>query len=429
MYLKQLNKIIFILAIIFMGVRINLVGSISLTEIFVLFYSPRLFVVFRNAKIPYLRVVCGLFFALIVIQALSEYVIGNTLSNAMKGIAGTVMALLLCLFFLERLCRDYSLVKWIPVALLLQILLFGDQFGFAETGEATYFKFYVAPIICYVVCCLSFVNHTIIKKNILFIFLAASLIIIIGGARSSGFSLLFATLFCFIFNRYKTLKLRRILPGLLAAIVVFQLFYAQLYVPKVSSGEWGSNQNREQLARIDNSKNVFLMLFSARADFYVSYLAFLDKPLWGHGAWAKDKDLKYARIQSNLFSKGDNVNLEVNKRMEHYVPMHSVVMGMGTRNGIFAFIIFLFIFILMYFVGVKALLPRAPYNVFLIYMLISSFQLLLFGPISVLKNSGSLAFALFFTSFCLKKVYLKKKNEIQTISCNGGIQTKCFRTV
>lgn len=75
--------------------------------------------------------------------------------------------------------------------------------------------------------------------------------------------------------------------------------------------------------------------------------------------------------------------------------MHSVVMGMGTRNGIFAFLIFLVIFILMYYIGIKALLPKAPYNIFLIYMLVSSFQHLLFGPISILKNNGSLAFALF----------------------------------
>ena len=419
---RLLNKIIFILSLVFMGVRVNFIGSISLTEIFVLLYSPYLFLTFKNNKIPYLKTICFLFTALIAIQILSEYMIGNTLSNAMKGIAGTVMALLLFLFFLERLCKDYSLINWIPVALLLQILLFGDQFGFAETDEATYFKFYVAPIISYVVCCLSFANHTIIKKNILFIFLAASLISIIGGARSIGFSLLFATLLCYIFNRYKTLRLRRILPGLLAVAVAFQLFYALLYVPKVSSGEWGSNQNREQLARIDNSGNVFLMLFSARAGFYTSYLAFLDKPLWGHGAWAKDKDLKYARIQAKLFAEYDNTKMRINRKEEHWIPVHSVIMGMGVRNGVFAFIVFLIIFILMYYIGFKALLPGAFYNVFLIYMFVSSFQLLLFGSMAILKNKGSLVFALFLTLYCLKMVYLKKKkNEIQAISSNCNV--------
>ena len=113
---RLLNKIIFILALVFMGVRVNFIGSISLTEIFVLLYSPYLFLTFKNNKIPYLNTICFLFTALISVQILSEYMIGNTLSNAMKGIAGTVMALLLFLFFLEQLCKDYSLIKWIPVA-------------------------------------------------------------------------------------------------------------------------------------------------------------------------------------------------------------------------------------------------------------------------------------------------------------------------
>lgn len=421
MYSKLLNKILFILALVFMGVRINFIGSISLTEIFVFLYSPYLFLTFKNNKIPYLNIICVLFIALIAIQILSEYIIGNTFTNAIKGVAGTIMALLLFLFFLEKLCKDYSLIKWIPIALLLRILLFGDQFGFAETGEATYFKFYVAPIICYVVCYLSLLRIHLIKKFILFILLIASLVIIIGGARSVGFSLLFGTLLCFLYEKYNTFNLKRILPMLIVVVVVFQIFYASLYVPKVASGEWGSNQNREQLARVDNSKNVFKMLFSARADFYVSYLAFLDKPLWGHGSRMKDKGLKYARIQAKLFSKNESDRVLVNKGIEHYVPMHSVVMGMGTRNGIFAFFIFLIIFILVYYVGIKALFTNSPYNIFLICTLVGSFQHLLFGPISILKNNGSLAFALFFALYCLKMVYLKKKNEIQAIGSNCNV--------
>lgn len=416
------NKIIFILALIFMGLRINIIGNISITEIFVLLYSPYLFYEYRKTKIPYLKVLCSLFIALIIVQILSEYFIGNTLTNAMKGIAGTIMALLLFLFFFEKLCKDVSLIKWIPIVGIIRLILFGDQFGFSETGEDTYFKFYLAPIISFVVCYLSLSKVKLIKKFILLIFLAASLIIIIGGARSSGFSLLFSTLLCFIYEKYNTFSLKRIFPLLIVVIVAFQLFYAFLYVPKVASGEWGSKQNQEQLARIGNSRNVFLMLFSARADFYVSYLAFCDKPLWGHGAWAKDKGLKYAKIQAQLFSKDETSKTNINKGIEHWVPMHSVVMGMGTRNGIFAFLIFLVIFILMYYIGIKALLPKAPYNIFLIYMLVSSFQHLLFGPISILKNNGSLAFALFFTLYCLKTVYLKKnENEIRTISSNCNI--------
>ena len=426
---KLQNKIFFILALVFMGGRVNLIGSISITEIFVLFYSPYLFFVYKKHKLPYLNVVCVLFLLLIIVQSLSEYMVGNTFTNALKGLAGTVMALLLFLFFLERLCNDYTLIKWIPIASLLSLILWGDQFGFAEKGEDAYFKFYVAPIICSVLCYLSLVGNSFIRKNILLIFLVASIVVIIGGARSVGFSLFISALLGYIYKKYKTFNLRKILPGLLAMIVVFQLFYSYMYVPKVVSDEWGSDQNRMQLSRIDNSKNVLQMLFSARADFYVAYLAFLDKPLWGHGAWAKDENLKYTKIQESLFSEENTHSMSLDRNDERLIPVHSVVMGMGTRNGIFAFLVFLVIFVLMYYIGIKALFPESPYNIYLIFTLVESFQHLLFGPMAILKNNGSLAFAAFLMLFCLKQFYYKKKNEIQVVVGNSNIQTKGSRVV
>lgn len=404
------NKTIFILALIFMGVRVNLIGSISLTEIFVLFQTPSLIKWVQKTKLPYLKALCFLYLGLIFVQALAEFMVGNTWVNAIKGIAITIMSLLLILFFLRALCKDISLIKWIPISLLIQLLLWGDQFGYAETGETTYFKFYVAPIISYIVCYLSIVNVPFIRKNILWIFLSASLIVIIGGARSLGFSLLFSTLFYAVYNRYKSIKLNRILPGLLLAAILFQLFYAFVYVPKIVSGEWGSKQNREQLARVDNSKNMLMMLFSARAGVYVSYLAFLDKPLWGHGAWAKDEGFKYAKIQAKLFPEERN---KIDKKNLPIVPTHTVVIGMGTRNGVFAFSLFLILLFFVYRMGLKAIIPNSIYNMYLIFLIISSFQHLLFGPPAVLKNNASIVFSVFLVLYYFNEFSKRRKYEVQ----------------
>ena len=78
-------------------------------------------------------------------------------------------SLLLFLFFLEKLKNDISLIKWIPVGMLLNLLLFGDQFGFASVDETSYFKFYTAPAVCYIVCIISLIDNAFIKKyNALF---------------------------------------------------------------------------------------------------------------------------------------------------------------------------------------------------------------------------------------------------------------------
>lgn len=415
---RKLNQLIFILALIFMGVRINLIGSISLTEIYVLLQTPILIKWVVNSSLPYLKTLCVLFLALILAQALSEYMVQNSFVNAVRGIAITIMALLLFLFFLKILLRDISLIKWIPIGLLIQLILWGDQFGYAKTGEDSYFKFYVAPMVTYTVCYLSMSRINLLRRNILWIFLFASLFIIIGGARSSGFCLLFCALFYIIYRRYKSIKIKRILPALLLIAILFQLFYAHVYVPKVASGEWGTAQNRMQLARVDNSTNVLMMLFSARSDFYISYLAFLDKPLWGHGSWRKDKDLKYTRLQTKLFSEE---RIQINSKEVHWIPAHSVIMGMGSKNGIFAFILILLIFCIIYRVAIKALWAYSPYTIYLIYTIVGSFVHMLFGPSAVLKNNGSLAFALFFALYYWKIFNLKRKDEVQITRGHGDL--------
>lgn len=55
-----------------------------------------------------------------------------------------------------------------------------------------------------------------------------------------------------------------------------------------------------------------MILFSARTDFFVSTIAFLDKPLWGHGSWAVDHKEKYHLLQLKMlgdkYKKIQNLN-------------------------------------------------------------------------------------------------------------------------
>lgn len=411
------NKITFAILLLLMHFRVNLIGSMSLTEIYVLTQIPRLlrWVNTKGKQIPYLNKIVNGFYLLIVVQCISEFMIQNTLVNAMKGIAVTVMALFLMLFFLEKILKDLSLLKLIPLISIVSLMVFGDQFGFAERDAPTRFKFYTAPIIIYTVCFLSMLPYKIIQKNLKLILCIASIFIIIGGARSLGFSLFFTIVFYTIFSRYKTIKLRKILPGIIIGVIAIQSFLTFIYMPKVKSGEWGSEQNRAQFELIDWNSSIFAIIFAARTDFFVSAIAFKDKPLWGHGSWAMDTTGKYFYLQEKLLDKDD-----IKDPGEFsFVPNHSVVMGKGTANGIFAFLIFLWIFITIYKVGFVALKYKSNYSIYLMWTFISSFQLMMFGPPAVLKNNGSLAFAIMFSLFC----YSMYNNKLD----NNGRESKIIR--
>ena len=399
------NKYIFILALFFMGVRINLIGSISITEIFVLTQIPHILKWCSQIKFPKLRIIINLFILLIVSQIISEYIIQNTIENAMKGIAVTIMALLLFLFFLEKIIKDPTLLKWIPICNIISLIVWGDQFGFANNDEASYFKFYIAPIIASCICYLTMKNSYIFRKNPAILFFVGGIFMIIGGARSLGFSVLISGMIVSITYNAKNIRFKKLIPVLIISGIIFQLFYANIYIPKVKSGEWGSKQNQAQLAAINYSTNPLMMIFIARTDFFVSWKAFMDKPIFGHGSWAKDQNLKYFNLTQELASNDASKTHSI--QTTPLVPIHSVVIGMGTRNGILAFILFLIIFINVYYIGISTI-RRTPksYTPFLIYTIITSFQLLLFGPPANLKNSGSIAFAIIFALF-----YLSSQNK------------------
>lgn len=392
----------------------------SITEIYIVTQIPRLlnWVNTKGSKIPNLKRIVNAFYLLIIAQCVSEFMIHNSIVNAAKGIAVTVMTLFIMLFFLEKILKDISLLRWIPITTAISLLIFGDQFGFANNDETAYFKFYLAPIIVHSVCVITMIQWKWFQKNIVVLLLCTSIFIIIGGARTLGFSLLFTSIFYIIYTKYKTIKLKTIAPGIIAALILIQSFLTFIYIPKVKSGEWGSEQNRAQFEMIDWNSNIFMLLFAARTDFFVSGIAFMDKPLWGHGSWAIDSSNKYFLLQARLL--GEEANSMEKIRM---VPNHSVVMGKGTANGIFAFTIFLWIFITIYGIGLRGLRKGSPYNIFLIWTIISSFQLLMFGPPAVLKNNGAIAFAIMFSLYYINqlKIY-EQKNKI--VRSNGNIQTQ-----
>lgn len=417
------DKVIFILAAIFLNFRVNIIGSISLTELFIVTQIPHLFKWFysQGRLVPYLHKVVIGFVILIAVQCVAEFMVGNSLINAAKGIAVTVMTIFIMLFFLERLIKDISLLIWIPLCKVAGLLIFGDQFGFADEGETTFFKFYIAPIVINLTCIAMLYKNRWISKNLVTICLISSLFTIIGGARSLGFSMFLTVMFYIVYSRYKTMNFKRLLSGLLVVIVILQLFLTFIYMPKVKAGEWGSAQNRQQFESINWNSNIFMVLFSARSDFFVSMVAFMDKPLWGHGSWTVDKTRKYHLLQAKM----TGFKYVKQRDTVAYVPNHSVVLSKGVSNGIFAFSIFLWIFITIYKVGYKGLFQNSPFNFYLIWTLVSSFQHLMFGPPAILKNNGAIAFAVIFAIIYLKFIYYLNQlnvNEEETIGSHCYLQ-------
>jgi len=109
-------------------------------------------------------------------------------------------------------------------------------------------------------------------------------------------------------------------------------------------------------------------VFGARPEIFVSYQAFFDKPLLGHGSWAIDNSGKYLReyyeVISDLgYAKYDNDfdlgNLE-------FIPTHSYMMQAFVWGGILAGLFWVY---LLYFLA-KSFndhITRLPYFFYFVY--------------------------------------------------------------
>lgn len=417
------NKIIFILALLGMNIRLNLIGSISVTEICMVFMIPHLWrwLKTEGSQIPHLMSIVKAFGVLVLFQIVSGFMVGNSVEAILKNIAVTIFAVLLMLFYLEKLVEDRSLLLWIPVCNILGLLLFGSQFGYENESDITYFKFYVAPIVISLACTLMLMRLRWIQNQLyaFILFSGVSLFVIVGGARSLGFSMFMTALGAYMIDRYETLNFKKMLLGIIVGVIILQCFLTFIYVPGIRDGRFSTN-HYEQMARIGWKSNILAILLTARSDFYVSTIAFLDKPIWGHGYGALDSDRRYHILQASLFDE------KFKGRSDAYLlPVHSCVVGMGTTNGIFAFITFLWIFVTVYKLAFMGLLNRSPYNIYFLWVIISSFQHLMFGPPTILKNNGAIAFAtmlaLYYVSVKMnrkqmRRVNVKKIQKIKTYS-------------
>lgn len=396
------------------GIKFNIVGEISISELFLLIYTPFIVSKIRWSKAKGLKKVTIAYILLLTIQIISEVLVGNGLSNSLKGLAITVVSYLHFIFLFYHLTKDKRIILVIILSQIAMNLLFGTSFEEQSAedilaGEAaTYLKFYIAPLTI-----LIFLAISVIYKNRSFpiLFSLLGIVFILLGARSSGGMALFAGMVAYL------MEYKRLIPNkkaLLVASVLLLLagygFYVY-YVNRVLAGEITSGNN-QQLLVCKNPYNPLELLMAGRSEVWVGWQAFMDRFWFGHGAWAYDTTGHYQRL---MYTLSDNIlALTKDKVSYHFlIPSHSVVVGCGMMNGIFAFLSM--IYIIFYFLkrGFITLgFCERKYLLVLAYYEYNLFWNALFSPQSHFRQTLPIAFAIILI------LYLSDRNQKKQISSN-----------
>lgn len=387
-------KLILILFEIGFGLKLNIVGTISVSEIFLVVGS---FVYVRKSLFiyyPEVRKITWLYLGLMFTQIVAELLVGNSLNNSLKGFAVTFISFFHFFFLFQYFIKDRSYIAFAIIGVLARRLIFGTELeadiaGIVSGEGAVFLKFYLAPILGYILVLLSIFRG---RKNmsILIVFMGFALVIM--GARSTG-GLLAVTGLLALVLLYRKQKIKRkslVSIALVVVILVYGLF--TVYVNQVLNGKITSG-NAWQIQRLENPYNPLNLLVMGRTETFVGMVAFIDKFWTGHGAWAEDKSGMYHYLMFE-FKNMDRI-------VEKYsiIPSHSVLIGAGVQNGIAAFLFMAMILVFFVKRGIKSLNKNDRFLIITIFFLNQVIWNGLFSPTTHFRSGLPLYFAFLLASY------------------------------
>lgn len=394
--------------------QIQLIGQMSLSEIVFLLWFVFNVMTGKQAALlsdRNIRKLTMLYGWLFFFQLISEIMVGNEFSNAAKGLAVTIVSYVkfICLWSVVRKDgrRLMFLFLFMAVAGLFNMELEDEGVEVADIVKGTayvFFKFKVAPLIGMLLVVMS-----LLKRNVRMslTFVVAGGVCIVLGARSTGLMIFLTGAFVYAIEHMRRIGKRQVMIWSIVGSVVGYAIFA-IYVSAVLDGTIISGNSSTQIAKLKDPYNPLNVLLSGRTESASSLAAISDRPFTGFGAWAEDPGYKYHMIAAEY--QDENISMERILNSRNLIPAHSVILGTGVNNGIFA--MFVMFIILWFFIrsGAKALYKGNEYNYLIVFCIMQLIWNGLFSPVSHFRG----AFPIYFCCclYAYERMLLLKRQKV-----------------
>lgn len=365
--------------------KFNFIGEISVSEIFLLLASVPLWKSLRPLNNRNLKTLSYLFIVLIGVQILTEFIVGNTFPNALKGIMVSVISYLHLCFLYRYFLRSPKVLAYACLGVALRAFFWNqdvefESFSQGDVERTLYVKFVLSTFVTFFLLFLVQLGKSrrVWLYYSIFVFVGAGLLL--SGARNAGVILILTGIGAALLRASSAKKFY------LKLFIMLAVGYGGycLYVSEVLKGGIKSG-NSSQILDIRNPYNPIALLEMGRTEVPVGLVAFSDKPLTGWGYNAKDPDLYY----STLLFIYKNYKHEVIRNAltsDAKVPSHSVIVGLGTSNGILGFLIISCIFGYLLYRGVVPMRMLSQKERFVIFFFILNFTWnMWFSPFTVFR--------------------------------------------
>jgi hypothetical protein len=376
------------------GVRFNIGGQLGGNEILALADSLSIKKwkgLYRD--VPVMKKINLAYLVFLFAQIVSDIVNHSTPENYIRGWANIAMAIIVTNFLARILYKSPNLIIIYLMGEIIRLILFGQETEGVSLADMGFLKFRLLPILNGVVLVLAWYLLRRSRNNRTFaivLFFLYGLFCIAFDARSNGIMWVLTGIVFLAIKKVGGITLKKLVPYLLVFVLVFQGMYV-FYVSGVLAGDIGGAHSKEQFDRISNPYNPVNLLLAGRSETFVAMIAIRDKPVFGHGSWAPDKDGKYTYIMYQMHDEEDKFlsRLE-SSNGQLIIPSHSVLMGAWTSAGILGFVSLAYIFFLVIKIFAKLIKSKNLRNSsvlpILIYFFFNLIWTFLFSPLPHIKQ-------------------------------------------
>ena len=336
------------------GITVNPGGKFYLGEIFGIFYL--FFGLTKKSRLRHIpRAFILLAFLWSLSQIFSDVVNYTAFLDSVKGVLTPLIFIAtisgLCNFFVDNSKRFPSYLIGLPLGLLIDLAVLNPTPHFLVNNQ---WKWGYGGIVSqFFIIILSFYAFRGSNKSFdylsILIFAGLSLIGLANDSRGALGLLMIYCLFAFqrklIIQRFLLLLSRlkgsgtwMLIMGAMLFLPLFSLASSFILLNPLAASIMPEATYEKT---VKQSQSSFGILLGGRSEILTSFEAFADKPLLGHGSWAKDHTGAYnaSRFQRALdFGEDIDVNIILNRLEKEnimLIPTHSFIMGAFVWSGVF----------------------------------------------------------------------------------------------
>lgn len=318
------------------GVRVY--GAEIVTTITILLFSP---VILSQPISPYLKRVLVAYAVAIFAIAISDLAVGTPIFDSLRAMSTPLIGAISLLFVVTAVRQNLNSFITFLATTSAAKFLFGEPLYEAALppwklswamfyANPDFFKLSVVPVLTPFIAIIAWrISKVSFFWSASFLLASAAAYLALD-ARASGGSLLLAGIFLGAIHFGVRPSRSHLLAGACAIMAVAYVSYAAYISYTLAFNPNG--HNARDLTRMENPYNPIELVRQGRPEWNIAKRVVAEKPVFGHGSWARDVNGLYTSRMLQAIGVKDRASTRYDP--DRYIPVHSLLLSSWIWSGL-----------------------------------------------------------------------------------------------